>query len=223
MGIAEDMARAAFEATAGEDRVLDFAPFPLKGDSPGGARIRLRFDKVVVGLVGHLEKALSPLVPDKTSVLVTVTAPIRIAGKTAVALEEDAKALLARGQAPLERRAKINGNRTRIRVVRSPSSVAPKVLGFVHNADTDPALLLDLACGLIEVVGAVAANARPPVRSGERCIVLGSEARTKHAQAYRYIWSRLRLPKGIDKRLRVLEDGRLRVLNAGRKPQVGRP
>jgi len=104
----------------------------------------LRFDKVAIRLVTRLREALTPDVPAGTSVIVTVTAPIRLAAKTTTGLEEKIRALLARRSAR-DTKATVHGNRVRIRIVRGRPRRAPKLIGFVHNPDVDPVMLLSLA------------------------------------------------------------------------------
>lgn len=96
---------------------------------------RLRFDKVARRFVSDLQTALRHAVPDGTTVTFTITAPIRLASKTAVVLEEQIRVLLARRAKQAESEQTIHGNAIRVRVVRTGSTQAPKVVGFVHNPD----------------------------------------------------------------------------------------
>ena len=56
-----------------------------------GAKFRLRFDKVALRFVGGLKAALASAVPEGQSLVFTITAPIRLPGKTATALESMAR------------------------------------------------------------------------------------------------------------------------------------
>ncbi len=105
------------------------------------AGLRLRFDKVVMGLVGDLKAALSNYVPEGQTIVFTLTAPIRLPGKTAAELEQ----LVREGLAGGELRSIIHGNEIRVRRVTGVSALMPKVAGFVHNPDSDAGLILDLA------------------------------------------------------------------------------
>lgn len=105
----------------------------------------LRFDKVATRLVERLQRNLAKAVPRDATVLVTITAPIRLPAKTADALEETVRALLTRGSTQRDKTAVINGNSVRIRVTKHASKRAPRVLGFVHNSGVDPILILDAA------------------------------------------------------------------------------
>jgi hypothetical protein len=49
----------------------------------GAAKLRLRFDKVALRLVGGLKAALASVVPEGETVAFTITAPIRLPAKTA--------------------------------------------------------------------------------------------------------------------------------------------
>jgi len=112
---------------------------------------RLRFDKVVIQLMDRLKATLGGNVPDGMTVALTVTAPIRLAAKTAAALEEKIRALLGRRSPARDVSATIHGNRIRIRLLRHGSDRAPKLVGFVHNPDPAAAvLLLDLTSEWIQ-------------------------------------------------------------------------
>ena len=54
----------------------------------GLTKPRLRFDRVALGFVRRLQAALSASVPDGRTLILTITAPIRVPSKTAAALEE---------------------------------------------------------------------------------------------------------------------------------------
>jgi hypothetical protein len=105
----------------------------------------LRFDKVAIGVVERLRDAVGDAVPDGTTVVVTITAPIRLPGKTTAALEGKIRTLLGQKTSGRDVKAIVHGNRVRIRVVRRASRRAPTLVGFVHNPDVDPLPLLDSA------------------------------------------------------------------------------
>ncbi len=96
---------------------------------------RLRFDKVARRFVSDLQAALRDAVSDGTIVTFTITAPIRLASKTAVALEAHIRELLARRVKQVESEQTLHGNSIRVRVVRTGTKQAPKVAGYVHNPD----------------------------------------------------------------------------------------
>lgn len=114
---------------------------PLRHEPPVG----LRFDKVAMRVINRLKVGLGGDVPPGTTVLVAITAPIRLPSKTAAAVEAKARTLLARNRQSRDARFSVHGNRVRIRVVRNGPARAAKVIGFVHNADVDVRKLLDTA------------------------------------------------------------------------------
>ena len=105
----------------------------------------LRFDKVAIRVIERLQSALDETVPDGMTVLVTITAPIRLPARTAAALEDRIRALLKRKSLRRDVTDTIHGNRVRIRLLKDQPVRAPKLLGFVHNPDLDPCLLLEQA------------------------------------------------------------------------------
>lgn len=105
---------------------------------------RLRFDKVATRVVERLRAALGKTVPDGMTVLFTIAAPIRVPAKTAAALEDRIRALLKRKSLRRDVTDTIHGNRVRIRLLKDQSARAPKLIGFVHNPDSDPRLLLEM-------------------------------------------------------------------------------
>jgi hypothetical protein len=111
---------------------------------------RLRFDKVANRVVASVQDAIGNDVPPGTTVTFTITAPIGLASNTAAALQDKIRALLARRTEGGDTTFTLNGNRIRIRLIDAVSKSTPRVLGFVHNADSDSRLILDVAqllCG----------------------------------------------------------------------------
>ncbi|MFT3827896.1 MAG: hypothetical protein QM731_28520 [Chitinophagaceae bacterium] len=109
------------------------------------AQLSLRFDKVVVRLFGHLRTAIEEAIPDDETVIVTVTAPIKLPSKTAQALEEQIRHLLKSGTRNRKRKLSIFQNEVSIKIAGASSKRSVKLIGLVHHRDTDPAQLLDLA------------------------------------------------------------------------------
>ena len=105
------------------------------------AKLRLRFDKVALRLVGTLQAALASAVPEGQAVVFTVSAPIRLPGKTAAALAD----LLRDGAAGAEGSLIIHDNEVRTRWVRGTLNPMPRVLGFVHTIESDATVILDVA------------------------------------------------------------------------------
>ena len=181
---------------------------PVQGDA---ARPRLRFDKVVVRLMERLRATLGETVPDGMTVLLTVTAPIRLPSKTAASLEDKIEKLLGRGFSGRDQKATIHGNHVRIRLSRGAFERAPRLIGFVHNLDTDPLLLLNMTDELLELFSAEAGRVAPRLAAG-RWLVVISPRGSSCLEAYRSICSQLRRATGDKKILMVFADGRVGAL-----------
>ena len=171
------------------------------------ARPHLRFDKVATGLLERLQAALDETVPKGSTVLVTITAPIRLASQTTAALQEKINALLERRTPGRDGQATIHGNRVRIRLLRGQSERAPGMIGFVHNPETDPLLLLDLTD---ELLGRFSSGAHK--RAGDRWLVMLSHRDSSCLEAYRCVYSQLRMATGFRKIFLVFSDRRVGIL-----------
>lgn len=174
-------------------------------------RPHLRFDRVVLRLMERLQTAFAQTVPNGTTVLLTVTAPIRLASKTTVALEDKVQTLLRRESPLPDAKEMIHGNRIHIRILRGLSASAPKMIGFVHNLDSDPLLLLNMSQELLDLAGS-AAISRTASRTGDRWLVVLSDRGISCLEAYRYIYSHLRMPAIFKKILIVFSDGQVEGL-----------
>ena len=106
---------------------------------------RLRFDKVVARVRERLAVGLRDTVPAGMTVVVAMTAPIRLPAKTAATLEDKVRTILARGAPRRDVTAAIHGNRVRIRVLTRQPTGAKKAMLLVHNADADPRAVLEMA------------------------------------------------------------------------------
>lgn len=166
-------------------------------------RPRLRFDKVATRVIQRLRDACGEIVPDGVTVLVTITAPIRLASKTADALKERIKTLLQRGAKVVNARGTVHGNDVQIRVVRGGVKRAPRMIGFVHNPETDPTLLLDRASAWLELVGE---------RHRGAWLVVISDGDVSWLEAHRAIYSQLGVEKEFQKVVVVFGDGRVEDL-----------
>jgi hypothetical protein len=136
--------RIALVATAIESRVARGAK---------ASRARLRFDRVALGLVDRLRAALDGAVPDGRTVMVTITAPIRLPARTAIAMEERIRRLIATKAAPARVTATIHGNEIQVHLLKGGSGRTAKLIGFVHNPDSDPTPLIDVARSLLARIG----------------------------------------------------------------------
>lgn len=167
------------------------------------ARPRLRFDKVATRVLQRLRAACGEIVADGMTVLVTITAPIRLASKTADALEERIKALLQRGTKGRSETETAHGNRVQIRVVRDGSRRAPKLIGFVHNPESDSTLLLNMTSAWLELIG------RPGV--GQWLVVI-SDGDASWLEVHRAIYSQLGLEGEFQRVVMVFGDGSIESL-----------
>lgn len=188
---------------------IDLATLERRG--AGGGEPRLRFDKVATRVIERLRAALGESVPDGKAVLLTITAPVRLPSRTAASLED-----LIR--------------------IRSPGDLfkgAPKLIGFVHHADTDPLLLLNLTREWLGLGRAEAgrrapgAGRRAPAAAGERWLVVTSPRESSCLEAYRSIQAQLQVPTDGEKLVLVFGDGRVGLLTGSssqlRGPAPGAP
>jgi hypothetical protein len=202
----------AYFMVAGKRVAVDVTTLKRRGKGQGNAtEPRLRFDKVVVRLMEQLQTALGGRVPDGMTVLLTVTAPIRLPAKTAASLEDKIQDLLGRSSPGRDEEDTIYGNRVRIRLLRDESARAPKMIGFVHDSDSDPLLLLNMTRELFELMSAEAGR-RVPRQSGDRWLVVMAPREISCLGAYRYIYSQLRSATDFRKILMVFGDGRVGIL-----------
>jgi hypothetical protein len=179
------------------------------GDRP---KPRLRLDRVALRVVGGLQAALSAFIPDGEAVVLTITAPIRLPARTAAALEATIRDCLSRRSAPAEVTETICGNHIRIRFVKGASGRMAKVIGFVHNPDSDTDALLRLTQSLLQQIG-TAADKRPPGRStGDRWLVLADEDGLSQIETYLHVLSQLGASTEFNRVLMVLAGGRVETL-----------
>jgi len=202
----------AYIMVAGKRVAVDITTLKRRGTGQGNAtKPRLRFDRVATRLIERLQATLGETVPNGMTVVLTITAPIRLPSKTAAALEEKIQALLGRGSPGRGEKDTIHGNRVQFRLLRHESERAPKMMGFVHNPDTDPLLLLNMTRELLELIGAQAGR-RATRLAGDRWLVVISAEGISCLEAYRYIYSQLRMATDFKKILMVFGDGRVGVL-----------
>ena len=202
----------AYLMVAGNRVAVDITTLKRRGTDHGNAnKPGLRFDKVATRLIERLQATLGGTVPDGMTVLLTITAPIRLPSKTAASLEDEIHTLLGRGSPGHDEKDTIHGNRVRIRLLRDQSTRAPKMIGFVHNSDSDSLLLLNLTRELLELISAEAGRQAPRL-AGDRWFVLVSALEISWLAAYRYIYSRLRIAIGFKKIFMVFGDGQVGIL-----------
>ena len=110
----------------------------LAGSGSSASQLGLRFDRVVVRVLGDLRAFADGSVPEGSAVVVTISAPLRLPAKTVDAI----KALLSPGG---DHSDLVHGNQVSLRWVRTAAGQRPKLVGFVHNPSTNSGELLDLA------------------------------------------------------------------------------
>jgi hypothetical protein len=79
------------------------------------------------------------------SVVVTISAPIRLPTTTVNELKTQITALLAAGIPRADNCALLHGNTVRMTLIEQSSNTPMRFIGFVHNPDSAPGQLLDLA------------------------------------------------------------------------------
>src|SRR6266436_5233698 len=201
----------AYIVVAGKRVAVDITTLKRRGPVQGNAaKPRLRFDKVATRLIERLQATLGETVPDGMTVLLTITAPIRLPSKTAASLEDKIRTLLRRGSPGRDEKDTIHRNRVQIRLLRDESKRAPKMIGFVHNSDSDALLLLNMTRASLELLSAEAGQA--PRLAGDRWLVVISAGGISCIEAYRYIYSQLRMATDFKKTLMVFGDGRVGML-----------
>ncbi len=167
----------------------------------------LRFDKVVARVTERLQAAAGACAPSGVTVLVTLTAPIKLASRTAIAIDDTLRALVVHSADEPHASLTGLGNRVRIQIVAHGLTSAPKFLGFAHNHGTDPRLLFNLTRELLDL-----ANATARRRASARGLVVMCPRNSACLDAYRHIWAQLTPAIKRHKVLMVFGDGRAELL-----------
>jgi hypothetical protein len=190
-----------FSAKWGEGRDLTIAGKRIAVDvatlkARAGTKPRLRFDKVALGLIRRLQDAA---VPARKTVVVTITAPIRQDSKTGAVLQDRIRRLLARRSAQPRLTDTIHGNHVQIRVFKHAWSRASKLIGLVHNPDSDAGVLFEMARSLLAA-------------SPADWLVIDCEQGLPLIDTYRHVYSQLIPRPPFQKALMVLGGGRVEAL-----------
>jgi hypothetical protein len=172
------------------------------------SRPRLRFDRVALGLVDRLRTALDGSVPDGRTVVVTITAPIRLPARTAIAMEQRIRRLIATRAAAARVTATIHGNEIQVHLLKGGNARTAKLIGFVHNPDSAPTVLIDVARSLLARIG-----------SGERAtdrrwLVIDIRDGPVSIETCRQVWSQLRVRTVFEQTLVLLAGGQIAILSA---------
>jgi hypothetical protein len=123
----------------------DIAEEIVRAGGPTAARLGLRFDRVVMSVLGDLRCFVEGMAPPGATVVVAISAPIRRPAKTCGDLKPQLSVLLRAGVTQRDQVAVVHGNAVRMRLLKHPSGRALPLIGFVHTAAVEPACLLDLA------------------------------------------------------------------------------
>lgn len=108
-------------------------------------KLGLRFDKVVVRLLSNIRDSVTEDIPGKTSVLFTITAPIKLPSKTESEVRRHIDESLNHKGKYSEQALTVFQNKVLIRKIKVPITQSIKFAGFVHNQNSNPKQLLDLA------------------------------------------------------------------------------
>src|ERR1700716_4047093 len=99
---------------AGKRFAVDITTLKRRGTGQdSAAKPRLRFDRVATRIIERLRATLGETVPDGMTVLLTISAPIRLPSKTAASLEDKIQTLLGRGSPGRDEKGTIHGNGVR--------------------------------------------------------------------------------------------------------------
>ena len=171
-------------------------------------KLRLRFDRVALRLVDHLRTAVSGSVPDGETVLVTITAPIRLPARTATAVEAKIRRSVATRAAPARHTGTIHGNEIQLHLLKGGTDRTAKLIGFVHNPDSAPNILIDVARSLLTRIDSRERAA------GSRWLVVAGLDGPVPIEACRQVCSQLGVQTVFEQTLVVLPGGRISTLNA---------
>jgi len=171
---------------------------------------RLRFDRVALRLLERLRQAVPAGAPDGATVIATITAPIRLPSRTAATLEESIRVLLAKRSARRRLSATVHGNQAQIAILRGGRNSPPRLIGFVHNRDSDPRVLFDLTRSLLRSVDTLPRPGTPV--PGERWLVVAYEGGPSWLPTYRHICAQLAGRQHPQRILLVDGDGRVSTL-----------
>jgi len=180
----------------------------------------LRFDKVVIRLRDRLRAFCDQTVPPGTTVVVTVTAPIRLAARTAASIEERINQCVDRGRGGPDMRDTVHGNQVRIRALSGGSDRVSRLVGFVHNSETSAARLMDIASEVFDLVEA-ASRGRARRKAGQREPIRVSAAASSWLDAYRHAYAQLTAGRLADGTRIVFPDGQVETLSESPQDRRG--
>jgi hypothetical protein len=112
------------------------------------SKLGLRFDKVVVRILGNIRNAVEQEVPKESVIIITISAPIKLPAKTEHELIEKIRNIVSTGKKERDTSLAIFGNEVRIRLLKTSSKKSINFIGLVHNKDIDSKYLLKISSKL---------------------------------------------------------------------------
>jgi hypothetical protein len=108
-------------------------------------QLGLRFDKVAVELLRNLRTFVEEEDLGGETVLVLITAPIKMPGKSELEIGKKIRDFLNVKVYSQDRAITVAGNEVWIRILKCPSGPHRKFVGLVYNRNSGVTMLLDLA------------------------------------------------------------------------------
>jgi hypothetical protein len=96
--------------------------------------------------------------------------------------------------------------------VKGFSSRTSKVIGYVHNPDSDPDVLMRLTQAMLQQISTAASKPRLKKFTGDRWLIVANQDGFSHIETYRHVYSQLSMSTDFKKILIVLAGGRVETL-----------
>jgi hypothetical protein len=186
-----------------------------------GCTPRLRLDRVVLATARRLRDALRGSIPAGQTVMITITAPIRQAGKTAADIVARLQESLQGRGSRLELDAALYGNRIRASLLKGVAAHVPKAIVLVHNPDDAS----DVAGSLFGLTRSLLAHSGPrggrgrgagmrhaKGRTAERWLVLAGDEGKSQVATLRHILAQAGMAAAFGKVLLAPARGRVEIL-----------
>jgi hypothetical protein len=202
----------AYVTVSGRPIALDVAIITHPPRARPFSAVRLREDVVARRVLRDIEAALRSHVPNGKSIILTLGAPIKVPKKLIAALTKLLRDAIQRGDDEREESKTVLGNRIRFRVLNQNLKWNAKVIGFVFSGDPKPGVLANAMRVFHEKILAQAKVRMPASFTGDRWLVLTSDAWVADLKTYRQIYSQLSLPRSFKKILMVFDHGRVELL-----------
>ncbi len=107
------------------------------------SELGLRFDKVALRLLRSLQNEIAKEELKTKTIVLTITAPIKLPARTEYELVKQIKAIVASGKKNNSSRS-ILGNRTQIRVITQSLESGIHFIGLVHNQNVSSTTLVNM-------------------------------------------------------------------------------